>query len=64
MTSIFNAVQISEASPGWQDYSNFNNEIIFNGFKQSTLSSLYNMYKALTDPEVDLNRYFIYSFFI
>jgi hypothetical protein len=54
MLSTFNAVQISEASPGWQEYLNFNNEIIFNGFKQSSLISLSNMFKSLTDPEVDL----------
>lgn len=49
MLSTFHAVQISEASPGWQEYLNFNNEIIFNGFKQSSLSSLNNMFKSLTD---------------
>jgi hypothetical protein len=54
MLSTFNAVQISEASPGWQEYLNFNNEIIFNGFKQSSLISLSNMFKSLTDPEVNL----------
>jgi len=52
MLSTFNAVQISEASPGWQEYLNFNNEIIFNGFKQSSLISLNNMFKSLTDPKV------------
>jgi len=52
MLSTFHAVEISEASPGWQEYLNFNNEIIFNGFKRSTLQSLSNMYKALTDSDV------------
>ena len=48
--STLKAVEISEASPGWQDYINFTNEIIFNSFKVSSLTSLENMYFAMTDP--------------
>lgn len=49
------SVGISEASPGWQDYINFTNEIIFNGFRISSLTSLKNMLNAMTDPEVFLS---------
>lgn len=46
------AVGISEASPGWQEYLNYMNEIIFSGFRISSLSSLKNMYNSMTDTEV------------
>ncbi len=46
--STFKAVGISEASPGWQDYINHANEIIFNGFKSSSLQSLECMYAAMS----------------
>ena len=52
IASTFQAVEISEASPGWQEYINFANEIIFNGFKASSLNSLNNMHTAMTDPAV------------
>lgn len=47
--STLKAVEISEASPGWQDYINYTNEIIFNSFKVSSLSSLEHMFFAMTD---------------
>ncbi len=49
IASTFKAVEISEASPGWQDYINFVNEIIFNGFKTSSLNSLNNMHQSMSD---------------
>ena len=49
INSTLQAVEISEASPGWQEYINFTNEIIFNGFKISSLSSLRNMYLSMTE---------------
>lgn len=47
----FKAVEISEASPGWQDYINYANEIIFNGFKTSSMTSLEHMYNAMNNVE-------------
>ncbi len=49
--STFKAVGISEASPGWQDYINHVNEIIFNGFKASSLQSLECMYTAMSEEK-------------
>ena len=37
------AVQISEASPAWQDYLEFIDGIVLNGLKQSCLTSLKSM---------------------
>ena len=51
VVSTLQAVEISEASPGWQEYINYTNEIIFNGFKISTFTSLKNMFNAMTDEE-------------
>lgn len=52
IVSTFEAVEISEASPGWQEYINFTNEIIFNGFKISSLNCLSHMYNSISDEEV------------
>jgi dynein heavy chain len=52
ISSTLEAVEISEASPGWQEYINFTNEIIFNGFKISSLNSLSNMLNAMVNEEV------------
>ena len=41
------AVETSEASPGWQDYINFTNEIIYNGFRKSSWQSLSHMHAAM-----------------
>jgi hypothetical protein len=50
-SKIFDTVGISEASPGWQQYIDFTNNIIFNGFKISSLNSLRNMYNSLTNVD-------------
>lgn len=50
--STLEAVQISEASPGWQEYINFTNEIIFNGFRISSFNSLKNMLASMIEEEV------------
>jgi dynein heavy chain len=54
-----NAVEISEASPGWQEYINFTNDIIFNGFKISSLSSLTNMFSLMSESEVEFFDHFM-----
>ncbi len=60
IANTLQAVDISEASPGWQEYLNYLNEIILNGFKISTYSSLKNMLACMTDPEVtNLQKYFL-----
>lgn len=58
--STFEAVEISEASPGWQEYINFTNEIIFNGFKISSLNSLTHMYNSITAEEVKIEYLLIF----
>jgi dynein heavy chain len=52
MNNSFNAAGISEASPAWQEYISFINDIILKGFKMSSLKSLKNMHKAMSLPEV------------
>lgn len=53
LSSSFSAVGISNASPGWQEYMNYTNEIILNSFKASTLASLQNMINEMTLKEVN-----------
>ena len=53
IASTLQAVEISEASPGWQEYINFTNEIIYKGFKVSTITSLQHMLEAMTIHEVN-----------
>lgn len=52
INSTLTAVGISEASPGWQEYLIYMNEIIFGGFRISSLSSLKNMLNSMTDSQV------------
>ncbi|KAL5020323.1 hypothetical protein ScPMuIL_003215 [Solemya velum] len=40
VTSSFEAVQISQASPAWQDYLDYIDAIVLDGLKQATLTSL------------------------
>lgn len=41
------AVQISQASPAWQDYIDYIDAIVLDGLKQSTLASLRTMLNTL-----------------
>jgi dynein heavy chain len=52
MANSFNAAGISEASPAWQEYIGFINDIILKGFKMSSFKSLTNMQKAMISSEV------------
>lgn len=52
MANSFNAAGISEASPAWQEYISFINDIILKGFKMSSFKSLKNMQKAMIAIEV------------
>ena len=54
MDSSFNASGISEASPAWQEYTSFINDIVLKGFKMSSLKSLKNMHRAMNSPEVKI----------
>jgi hypothetical protein len=62
IASNLGAVETSEASPGWQEYINFTNEVIYNGFKISTIQSLRNMHNAMTEPEVNILLYYFYNY--
>jgi serine protease inhibitor len=61
-------VGISNASPGWQEYMNYANEIVLNSFKASTQTSLKNMLNEMTVKEamslkqhiVKLHNFFIF----
>ncbi|XP_071095883.1 uncharacterized protein [Haliotis cracherodii] len=48
----FQAVQISQASPAWQDYIDYIDAIILDGLKQATLSSLRSMLNTLVQANI------------
>nr|XP_022320176.1 dynein beta chain, flagellar outer arm-like isoform X6 [Crassostrea virginica] len=48
----FEAVQISQASPAWQDYIDYVDAIVLDGLKQSTLTSLKSMLNNLVQANM------------
>lgn len=54
ISASFSAASISEASPAWQEYINYINDIILKGFKISTLKSLKNMCSAMVSARVNI----------
>ncbi|XP_070202269.1 uncharacterized protein [Littorina saxatilis] len=48
----FEVVQISQASPAWQDYIDYIDAIVLDGLKQSTLSSLRTMLNTLVQANM------------
>ena len=45
-------VQISQASPAWQDYIDYIDAIVLDGLKQSSLSSLRTMLNTLVQANM------------
>lgn len=48
----FQAVQISQASPAWQDYIDYVDAIVLDGLKQATLTSLKSMLNNLVQANM------------
>lgn len=48
----FDAVQISQASPAWQDYIDYIDAIVLDGLKQATLTSLKSMLNNLVQANM------------
>lgn len=46
------AVQISQASPAWQDYIDYIDAIVLDGLKQATLTSLKSMLNNLVQANM------------
>jgi dynein heavy chain len=60
------AVQISQASPAWQDYIDYIDAIVLDGLKQATLTSLKTMLNNLVQAnmaEVGAWNYSIYNIY-
>lgn len=49
---FFQAVQISQASPAWQDYIDYVDAIVLDGLKQATLTSLKSMLNNLVQANM------------
>ena len=49
---FWQAVQISQASPAWQDYIDYVDAIVLDGLKQSTLTSLKSMLNNLVQANM------------
>ena len=47
------AVEISEASPAWQEYVDYIDAIVLNGLKQSSLTSLQSMLKQIVTSNMN-----------
>ncbi|KAK6172547.1 hypothetical protein SNE40_016179 [Patella caerulea] len=52
VSKSFEAVQISEASPAWQDYIDYIDAIVLDGLKQATLTSLMSMLNTLVQANM------------
>ena len=50
--SSFEAVQISQASPAWQDFIDYIDAIVLDGLKQATLTSLKTMLNNLVQANM------------
>jgi dynein heavy chain len=48
----FEVVQISQASPAWQNYIDYIDAIVLDGLKQSTLASLRTMLNTLVQANM------------
>ncbi|KAK2190790.1 hypothetical protein NP493_68g02015 [Ridgeia piscesae] len=53
LEASFKAVEISEASPAWQDYVDYIDAIVLNGLKQSSLASLQSMLKQIVTSNMN-----------
>ncbi|XP_064650622.1 uncharacterized protein LOC135502065 isoform X3 [Lineus longissimus] len=49
----FEAAQISKASPAWEDYVDYLDNIVLDGLKQSTLTSLKTMLNTMVQSNLD-----------
>ena len=57
--SSFEAVQISQASPAWQDFIDYIDAIVLDGLKQATLTSLKMMLNNLVQANMaEVNNMF------
>ncbi|KAI0240668.1 hypothetical protein LSAT2_008579 [Lamellibrachia satsuma] len=53
LEASFKAVEISEASPAWQEYVEYIDAIVLNGLKQSSLTSLQSMLKQIVTSNMN-----------
>ena len=56
---ILQAVQISQASPAWQDFIDYIDAIVLDGLKQATLTSLKTMLNNLVQANMAEVRIFL-----
>ena len=52
ITCMLQAVQISQASPAWQDFIDYIDAIVLDGLKQATLTSLKMMLNNLVQANM------------
>ena len=54
---VLQAVQISEASPAWQDYLDYVDAILLDGLKRASLVSLKNMLNQVVKSNMNEVRH-------
>jgi dynein heavy chain len=55
--TVLQAAQISKASPAWEDYVDYLDNIVLDGLKQSTLMTLKTMLNTMVQSNLDEVRH-------